>query len=735
MLLATSILTTLATVPRVAVAAVGSEEPAPPGTSQTVAPPANDLTALAAQAAEDLRRGSESFFKKQGPRRIEDAVAALSSAIDALAPFVDELDPVARRTLATALDYRAQCHSLQGEESEAEGDFTQLIAADPGYAPDSATTSRKIVDRFRKVQSARLAWVTVQADPQDAAIVWNGRAMATAVTTEVPVLAGPFVLKAIRACYGPVSIEGTLAAGEKKVVPVRLDPVARAVRFETSPAGFEIEFDGTLAGRTSPANGRGDEDPSATRTGLLEIACVTAGEHAYVLRKNCYEEAKGTVAVEIDFANPSPILVPAISPARKEVRLSVASDVPGASILIDGEPAGTVPLDDRALCPGRKTIELRAADRLVWAGVIALEGTGPVRLLARARPALRLIFPPPETRDPATQRISEPLSIVRQRASTLVTVNLVRAAGPAEDAALSEILARPGVEGPELRARARADLVLAVDAVETEPGPSLRLRLTPASAGGTDLTETTLCAPPIGPCVERFFQSLDEPWPRLRPLTGLRVTARPGQAGLIVIAARDPAAAAGLLEGDRLLEAAGTSLSDEASFRVAVERALGDKEHTSIPILVERGGARRELALELRLAPAVAPPAGAPVPNARILAAAEFESSVLPSGESRNAALLNLASVLIGLGDTHRALALALEREGWAPGLAGAAAQGTARFLAGRCYEALGDTARALEAYQGAAKDAGASFWDPDGLPVAPLARLEILASTAVKSK
>ena len=138
-------------------------------------------------------------------RRFPEASAALTNAIDALAPDVDRLDTEARTTLARALDYRAQCHFLQGEDSEADADFALLVGAEPSYAPDPASTTRKILDRFRKIQTARVAFVTFQADPQDAEIVWNGRRLGAGLPPEVAVLAGPFVLTARRECFAKLN--------------------------------------------------------------------------------------------------------------------------------------------------------------------------------------------------------------------------------------------------------------------------------------------------------------------------------------------------------------------------------------------------------------------------------------------------------------------------------------------------------------------------------------------------
>ena len=175
-------------------------------------------------------------------------------------------------------------------------------------------------------------------------------------------------------------------------------------------------------------------------------------------------------------------------------------------------------------------------------------------------------------------------------------------------------------------------------------------------------------------------------------------------------------AAPDVREGDRIVEAGGARVATLGAFRAAAASALGARQSATVPLVLERAGHRIEATLLVRAAPVVAAPGASPVPLARLLATADFEASVLPLGEARNAALLTLAAALIGRGEPRRALELALEREGWAREIDGAASYGAARFLAGRCYS-----------MRQAAEDTRATFWDPDGLPVAPLARLKLL--------
>ena len=113
-------------------------------------------------------------------------------------------------------------------------------------------------------------------------------------------------------------------------------------------------------------------------------------------------------------------------------------------------------------------------------------------------------------------------------------------------------------------------------------------------------------------------------------------------------------------------------------------------------------------------------------------AAAGLDAALMPPGEIRNSALMTLASLLIGQGDCPRALELALLRPGWSESVNGPASSGTAALLAGVCQAAAGEKDIAIASFRRAAADPNAVLWDRDGgLPVAPLARLELKALAA----
>jgi hypothetical protein len=639
------------------------------------AAPTTPTTPEVALAAKDFERGAALLASKKGAKRLAPADAAFTAAVDRLAPAEETLDPEGRRILARALDARAQTRLLRGRPKDADTDFDRLVTFDPAYEPDAAKTSRKALDRFRKIRAPRVGFVTLKVDPPEAAIVWNGRDLgpASALSRERAVLAGPYTVHARRDCYEEKEATGDIAAGEKKDLVLTLDAFARVVRFETSPSGFDVDIDGTFMGKTAapelPAPDRAGEDDAedaaielspedragedappgvgaAPANGALELACLAAGDHVYTVRKDCYADVRGTVTVEIDLLDRTPIVVPVITPRKRETRLSVSTDTPGAVLFLDGAPAGALPIRDRLLCAPRISMEARVKDRVIWSQTRELED-GPLEIRARRRPTLTLVMAE-EGSDAADAALAEK---IRGRFAALASFNLDdRPPGRVGTVAMPD----SGTGGSPGSGR-QPDLKLQVGPGDMGAGePSLRLELIPQAH--PQLKTAAACFQEDSACVDRFFDELDAAW-------------TPG---------------------------------GEPSGRVD---AIPDT----------RNGAH--------VPAGITPPGSLTIPLPRALAATLLDAVVLPPGAERSTSLMTLASALIGAGAYREALDQALERTDW-PHVPGPASRGTAAFLAGICHQALGEQEAARAAFRRAATDPTATLWTADGIPVAPLARL-----------
>lgn len=676
------------------------------GSVSTTSPGDEDTETDVRLAAEDLERGTAVFFKGKGTQRFKEAAAFFTAVMDRLSPRAASLGPEGRRILARALDYRAQTSLLQGQDKSADVDFRLLVETDPAYEPDPGATSRKILDRFRKVRTSLIAAVTIEASPPEAVIVWNGRSLgpASGLPRPLTVLAGPFVLLARHDCFEDTQIEGRIDPGETRTVKVRIDPSARPVRFETVPEGFDVELDGTLVGQTGP----------------LVVPCIPAGDHAYTLRRDCFKTVTGNVSVIVDFVDRDPLVVRVVA-ERRVSRLSVESDVPGSQVTLEGELLGAAPVKGKEVCPGTGCVEVRSGDRVVWSDRVELV-EGDVRVRAEARPLLRSTV---LESSPGGRLSPMAAARIRERISRLASFNHAALTSPEQLREIDREEARLAGTEPR-RLDVGADLVLVVDGSASARGDLVRLRL---AAGLGGFLRTHVCGANDEKCVDRFFSGLEAPWPSWGGRAGMGLVDTLDAKGARIVSVEEAARSAGVKDGDVLVSAGGQPVTGAVSFRRLLYEALeGDTANRTLPVVLQRAGSRVEASIPIRRAPIVPPPSSEPVSVPRMVAAADLDVSVLPPGERRNAALLTLASLLMGTGEPARALALALDRPDWADDVPGAASVGTARFLAGLCHETLGDRVHAAADFTKAASAQGAELWTPDGLPVAPLARTKLKA-------
>jgi len=456
-----------------------------------------------AQADADLERGLALLRAKKGSNRLAQADAAFSAAIARLTPVEETLEAGGRLVLARALDGRAQTNLLRGRTKAADADFERLVGFEPAYEPDPADTPRKALERFRKIRAPRVGFLTLKIDPPEAGIELNGRSLgaASALPAERAVLAGPYTVRARRDCYEDKESSGSLAAGEKKDVVLALDPFARMVRFETSPAGFDVDIDGTLAGRTEARPAAEGSPPDADATGdhgVLELACLPAGDHAYTVRRECYAEVRGKLGVEIDLLDKTPILVPLITPKKRETRLSVTSDTPGTDLYLDGKPLGPLPLRDQKLCLARATLEARVKERAIWSQTRDLED-GPLELAVRRRPTLTVITSVVGGVLPDAAVAER----IHGRVASLQAVSVVDPPTTLDDG--------KGTPGASPGARPLPDLQLEISAGAVEPGkPSITLHFAPLALPHQAID--VVCRKEDAACLDRFFDALDAAW-------------------------------------------------------------------------------------------------------------------------------------------------------------------------------------------------------------------------------
>jgi formylglycine-generating enzyme required for sulfatase activity len=122
--------------------------------------------------------------------------------------------------------------------------------------------------------------------------------------------------------YYPLETTVTVDDRDNQVLELAPDPLPGLLTFDSSPPGADVLIDGEVVGQTP----------------LHELA-VAAGEHVLRLQAPRYQPLEQ--ALQVTGRNIAQQLALELAPAWAEI--SIASNPAGATILLDGEPAGNTP--------------------------------------------------------------------------------------------------------------------------------------------------------------------------------------------------------------------------------------------------------------------------------------------------------------------------------------------------------------------------------------------------------
>jgi serine/threonine protein kinase len=180
----------------------------------------------------------------------------------------------------------------------------------------SLNQSREIV-----APSQELAALSVQSDPAGASILLDGKPPTGPANTFTHVPFGTHRLTATLDNYEPIKQDIEVRSGMAPNIPLKLTPIQEiaALSVQSDPAGASILLDG------KPPSG-----PSNTFTH------VPFGTHQLTATLNDHEPIKQDLEVRRWMA---PEIHLKLKQSQEIASLSVQSDPPGASILLDGKPA------------------------------------------------------------------------------------------------------------------------------------------------------------------------------------------------------------------------------------------------------------------------------------------------------------------------------------------------------------------------------------------------------------
>jgi tetratricopeptide (TPR) repeat protein len=602
--------------------------------------------------------------------RLDRAIAAL----DVLAARSD-LSPAER---VETLALRAQAKEATGALDGVEEDYRRILALDPGFEPDPASTGKRARERFEKARAALVGTLEIAVDPADAAILVDGRALVPGADGRTRVLAGNRSVRVERRGFDPAELAVEVPPGGS--VPLRVDlvPNARRLVVRTEPEGVEVAIDEVVVGATARPD---DPDPvvRATRPAELVLEAVPAGEHTLTLSRPCFRTVRVREIVTVDVLDRSAkVLGPVILQAAR-TPLGFRERPPIGELRVDGERVADLPPKGPVeVCAGVRRIEVRSGGRTIWAETVEVPIGDPLTLDVRPRPNAVLV---------GADRWPAELASLEGAWSTIAAVEVPAGA----DLTTREGWARVEIPG-------EADLAVAV-LPRTGPAEADRFALRSPLLG----TVVPFGIPP------------DPSRPRwTRADLGLQaVDAADG--GLVVVEVRPsgPASRASIAPGDRLRTLSGVAVPDRAAWTLETSSIAAGGE---VSVEFERDGARRtaSIAVEEAFRAGLVPLD----PLRRSVHAAWAAAVGAGGGTEAAAAWIDLGVLLEEEGRAAPALA-ALRRSVW-PARRGIGS-GTVDYLFGRILDAMGRDDEAREALARAAAG-DARFHDDDGPEVAPAA-------------
>ena len=650
------------------------------------------------------------------------AAAALIALGDALRALdgrrgpSGELPEMEAELYLRALEYRARAHLTRGEEPEAAEDFRAILLADPGWNLDVADLTPAAVDRFESQRGELVAYLTVATEPPGGTVFVGDEAVGETPLTARPVFAGEHRVRVERPGYRPVEAPPVdLLPGEVVSLEWELERTGPVLSVITSPSGATVRVGGRVAGVTAgdlPESLRALAPPRFAEeefSAPLMVGGLTLGPHEITLEASCRRPARFVFHAD----EPRDYLPRFIRLRPSTGGLRIESEPSGGRVLLDGEDRGVAPLSFSAMCSGEHRVEI-----LHPAGRCARS----VSVTRGSRTAVRCALRPVVSLAPGESGAEEARAAVRRTLEASEEFFFLAEAegyrpgdrdrGEAgRSGGGNDADGAPGTDGAGVQARVRV--------VAPPPGGGdARVEFLAAGARRPDAAVFDRFAPESAADALRVLLRRPE---RRRPWIGLTVAVRrsreEGGSGRVLEAAAvrpdGPAGLAGIEPGDLVRTAGGEPVFDELGF---AEQLARHEPGSAFDILVVRDGAERPLRLVVRATPVLPPRPGAGCNRRLTDLAAGFAR-----GEDDPLDRLEAGVCRLLLGDAAGALSSELADLALPPGPG--IGQGTVHYYRGLALEAVGERARAADAFDAAAAVAGATLLTHDGPLLAPVAR------------
>jgi len=686
-----------------------------------------DLAALELRMA----RAQEEFAGEQQSR----SIVLFDEIIDQLAPALERgpLPDRARELLLQAYELRGRAYYGIGLQDRAGESFRRLIQAEPRHALSRERVSPKVVSFFDSIKAELVGFIAVTSRPAGARVSLNGRFLSLTDFFPMEVLAGTYEVEIAREGYRTETRSVTIGPKATETLEIELVRTLASFFFVTEPSGVEVWIGGELRATTAGALAP-DQHEGVRQAGLdpmrasarTEVANIPLGTHEVEFRRRCYAPLRRVLEV----AEPQDYEVEPLRLEDSVGTLRLASEPPGALILLDGEPMGQTPRELARVCSGPHRLEAKhASGKFIQDIVLARDET--LSLDCPIRPSLAFVGAVAEA-SRGERLLPEVEERVAQNLARIRSLNFIPARRETLDRVLAEerLTRRDLVPGlgvqPDVLRRVTEKLAAALEVqgflMALVPDERLqRTAVLHVLAAGNTVSDTWSVTFSEASSYLRFVAAMDRKATVYQPWTGLVTIDTQLHEGvpIVRIVPGSPAERAGVAVGEEIYAVDGAPLRQTRDLLAAVQRKRAGE---TLAMQLRGAGGSRAVNLELGVTPQEVALNDPELLYNKIMMDLRQQVEGYPGSETAAFARLNLGICAVHFGDFAAAHEHWLKARAELPSRPGLSA-GTAAYYLATALERLGLRQEAIEAYSRAAGYEGATLFNNDGPSVAPLAK------------
>jgi hypothetical protein len=177
----------------------------------------------------------------------------------------------------------------------------------------------------------------IVSDPNGAAILVNGESRGSAPQDLKKIPSGTTLVIVRKEGYEEARRTVSLLDGQSVVEEFKLTPIGGLLLVHSTPEGAEVSIDGAFKGRTP-----------------LFIQDLPLGDHRVALKASGFQDRETTISVK----DRRPMKV-AMDLTSDSGSLDVGGTPAGAAVLLDGQPAGTLPFNLERVTKGTHTVQVK----------------------------------------------------------------------------------------------------------------------------------------------------------------------------------------------------------------------------------------------------------------------------------------------------------------------------------------------------------------------------------------